>query len=256
MQPTPDAARLGPSRDFACDRKFSGRQRATHFHSKVIGFAPASTVGQGVLARTVSRYEGCSTGQDTLFWVTEFDMEINSNIAWQYGPGEPDERQFDFETVMLHELGHAQQLSHVILPRAVMHYAIELRALVRDLSTADIAGGNLVVANSTGPNMCAKPPMVLHDKGICNPLLRKLQVYPNPVDEETQTVTLLYHVEGTATLEARLYDTAGRLVRAYDLTFGDTNLPVELEMGDLAAGLYILKWLEEDSSGSVKILKR
>ena len=114
----------------------------------------------------------------------------------------------------------------------------------------------IVPTNSTGPNMCAKPPMVLHDKGICNPLLRKLQVYPNPIDEETQTVTLLYHVEGTATLEARLYDTAGRLVWASDLTFGDANLPVEVEVGDLAAGLYILKWQQEDRSGSVKILKR
>ncbi|WP_161889428.1 T9SS type A sorting domain-containing protein [Pontibacter russatus] len=320
----------------------------------VIGFAPASTVGQGVLARTVSRYEGCSSGQDTLFWVTEFDMEINSNITWQYGPAPPIQRQFDFETVMLHELGHAQQLSHVILSRAVMHYAIEFEVLVRDLSTADIAGGNLVVANSTGPNMCAKPPMVLNDEGRCNlapeiyslqadftspeavtvawssinervvasymversaagtdwedvgsvaakgpkeglldyvfvdnnpvtdigyyhlrvvyndgsfsyspPVrvinpasLRQLQVYPNPINEETQTVTLLYLVEGTATMEARLYDTAGRLVWASDLTFGDANLPVEVEVGDLAAGLYILKWQEEDRSGSVKILKR
>ncbi|GAA4422754.1 hypothetical protein GCM10023188_00710 [Pontibacter saemangeumensis] len=320
----------------------------------VIRFASSSTTGQGVLARTVSRYEGCSNGQDTLFWVTEFDMEINSNITWQYGPAPPVQRQFDFETVMLHELGHAQQLSHVILSRAVMHYAIEFEVLVRDLSTADILGGRLVVANSIEPNMCGEPPMVLSGDGQCNlapeiytlqasfnsssavtvdwstkneqtvanfvversatgtdwgevgtvaakgpasgilsytfidndpvpdiayyrlrvvynngtfsyspPVrvinpasLRRLRVYPNPINEETRTVTLLYLVEGTATLEAQLYDMAGKMVRDYELTFRDINLPVELEVTDLAAGVYILKWQEKDRSGNVKILKR
>ena len=32
--------------------------------------------------------------------------------------------QIDFESVAVHELGHAQQLSHLILPGAVMHYAV------------------------------------------------------------------------------------------------------------------------------------
>lgn len=320
----------------------------------VIRFAPASDTGQGVLARTISRYEGCSNGQDTLFWVTEFDMEINSNITWQYGPGPPVQRQFDFETVMLHELGHAHQLSHVILSRAVMHYAIEFEILVRDLSTADILGGNLIVANSIGENICEEPPMILSDEGQCNlapevytlqaefntssavtvdwsskneqvvasyviersatgtdwgevgtvaakgpardilsytfvdnaPIpdiafyrlrvvyndgtfsysppvrvinpasLRRLRVYPNPINEENRTVTLLYLVEGTATLQAQLFDMAGRLVRDYEFTFRDVNLPVELEVADLAAGVYILKWQEKDRSGNVKILKR
>ncbi|AKD02726.1 IPT/TIG domain-containing protein [Pontibacter korlensis] len=116
--------------------------------SSVIRFASQSTVGESVLARTISRYEGCASSSDTLFWVTEFDMEINEQIDWQYGPGGPSSQQFDFETVMLHELGHAHQLGHVNLPRAVMYYAIEYARLERDLSSLDIEGAELVMAHS------------------------------------------------------------------------------------------------------------
>ncbi|MCC9167331.1 IPT/TIG domain-containing protein [Pontibacter harenae] len=134
----------------------------------VITFASSSVTGDRVLARTISRYEGCRSGGDTLFWVSEFDMEINSSINWQYGPGAPASRQFDFETVILHELGHAHQLGHVILPRAVMHYAVEDETFYRDLSVDDIVGGNIVMANSTEPNICRQPPMVPETEGDCN----------------------------------------------------------------------------------------
>ncbi|MCX2740673.1 T9SS type A sorting domain-containing protein [Pontibacter anaerobius] len=138
--------------------------------SSVVRFASQSTVGESVLARTISRYEGCRSlvTNDTLFWVTEFDMEINSEINWQYGPGGPGADQFDFETVVLHELGHAHQLGHVNIPRAVMFYAIEYARLERDLSSLDIEGAELVVANSVGENACSVPPMVPNPNGECN----------------------------------------------------------------------------------------
>ena len=139
----------------------------------IIRFIPGSEIGEGVLASTVSRYEGCGTDTDTLFWVKEFDMDINSNITWQYGPGGPINRQYDFQTVMLHELGHAHQLGHVILPRGsteprVMNYAVTYAVLIRDLSSADVAGGILVMARSLAPNICGEPPMEAKLDGDCN----------------------------------------------------------------------------------------
>ncbi|RAU84363.1 T9SS type A sorting domain-containing protein [Pontibacter arcticus] len=121
-------------------------------NQNVIRFAPRTTLGENVLARTVSRYAGCqtnSTPRQVGWRVQEFDMEISSNINWEYGPGAPQARQFDFETVILHELGHAHQLGHVILPNsAVMHFAVEDEVLFRTLSPDDIAGGATVIANS------------------------------------------------------------------------------------------------------------
>ncbi|MEJ8804578.1 T9SS type A sorting domain-containing protein [Pontibacter sp. H249] len=137
----------------------------------VIRFAAGSTFGdENVLASTISYWEGYLCDNDTLFWLSEFDMSINSSINWQYGPGGPGERQYDYETVILHELGHAHQLGHVILPRAVMHYAIEAQALVRDLSDADIRGGNRMMERSIQPITCNVPisPMTLKLDSECN----------------------------------------------------------------------------------------
>lgn len=134
-----------------------------------VRFASASDVGERVLARTISRYVGFRCGGDTLFFLDEFDMEINSSINWQYGPGPPVNRQFDFETVMLHELGHAHQLGHIIRPReAVMHYSVEFDRTFRDLSEADIEGGNFIMARSSTPNACNEPPIIPIPERECN----------------------------------------------------------------------------------------
>ncbi|MFD2514133.1 T9SS type A sorting domain-containing protein [Pontibacter locisalis] len=136
----------------------------------IIRFVAPSDLGEMVLASTISRYEGCASSSDTLFYLSEFDMQINNSINWQYGPAPPapSSRQFDFETVMLHELGHAHQLGHVILPRAVMHYAIAFEQLFRDLSAADVRGGTFVLANSTGTSVCRQSPMVPEPEGDCD----------------------------------------------------------------------------------------
>ncbi|MBC5775780.1 T9SS type A sorting domain-containing protein [Pontibacter sp. KCTC 32443] len=140
----------------------------------IIMFAPESEVGKNVLARTLSRYRGCqvTATKEINWWLSEFDMEINSNITWQYGPGPPGTGQFDFETVMLHELGHAHQLGHVILPNeAVMHYALEYKRDFRDLSEADITGGRTVIAESNQQDVasvCRQPLMEPKLDGECN----------------------------------------------------------------------------------------
>ncbi|MBJ6117754.1 T9SS type A sorting domain-containing protein [Pontibacter sp. BT310] len=317
----------------------------------VITFKPESTVGEDVLARTLSRYRGCqvvATGVIN-WWMSEFDMEINSNISWEYGPGPPEGRQFDFETVMLHELGHAHQLGHVILPRAVMHYALEFARAFRDLSPEDIEGGKVVIASSTQENVatvCRKPVMKPKLDGVCNlaeevatlqadynsehdvvvtwdavaeenivryvversedginfteigsvdaaaansftdrdPLqgtgyyrlrviykdgsfkytfvarvtdpsfLFKFEVAPNPVGAD-QTFTVRFLVNRNTPMQLSLYDTSGKIVRNFEITFTDMNLPLEFDLTGVSAGVYILKWSTAQSSGTTKIVK-
>lgn len=116
----------------------------------VIGFDSGTGDSQlpaRVLGRTTSYYEGCRVGSGPVyFWVSEIDMQLDTETAWQYGPGNPSTNQIDFESVVVHELGHAQQLSHVILPAAVMHYAVARGQQSRQINPiSDVAGGRLLL---------------------------------------------------------------------------------------------------------------
>lgn len=140
-----------------------------------IVYASESTVGERVLARTISRYEGylCGPNSKVVFFLKEFDMEINSSINWQYGPGAPTGGQFDFETVILHELGHAHQLGHVIRPReAIMHFSVEFNRTYRDLAASDIIGGAFVISRSVNKDICDIEPMIPVPANAC-------RIFPN-----------------------------------------------------------------------------
>lgn len=114
-----------------------------------VGFDSGTDLPANVLGRTTSYYRGCFLSNGTVsFYVQEIDTQFDDATNWQFGPGNPTATQIDFESVALHELGHAQQLSHLILPSAVMHYAIARGQLSRRLAAAsDIAGGRYVLRN-------------------------------------------------------------------------------------------------------------
>lgn len=338
----------------------STNENTTDDTRSIVSLKPGSVTGQNVLARTISRYRGCiverAGGQlDTIFWLTEFDMEVNSDINWQYGPGGPSGSQFDFETVMLHELGHAHQLSHVILRNALMHFDIGRSAQYRTLTAPDIAGANLVLNRSLNPPACGgRSAMQPKLDGDCNlaseiftfdarfgsggavnviwttsseqgirqfvvqrsangqdwedigqvqptgrandytftdsgPLprrsyyrlrvvatdgssafsgrvlllnpanLRQLRVYPNPIGPATATVGQLLQVEylvrSTTNIRLQLYDLNGKLLRDRQETLTDGTELIEIDVSELAAGTYILRWAEGAQNGSVKVVK-
>ncbi len=79
-------------------------------------------------------------------------------LNWEYGPGSPSLQEIDFETVALHEIGHNEQLGHIINSNGLMHASVFVGSTNRTLGQADdIAGGNYVISNNcTGYN----PPIV------------------------------------------------------------------------------------------------
>jgi hypothetical protein len=100
-----------------------------------------------VLGRTTTYYSGCYNPQgEVVFYTQEIDQQFSTNQPFQFGPSLAVAGQYDFESVATHELGHAQQLSHLIRPGAIMHFGIAAGSNLRTLSTAsDVAGGRLVL---------------------------------------------------------------------------------------------------------------
>ncbi len=115
-------------------------------NSNVIAFDDG-TLPARVLARTTSYYLGCYNPQgEVVFYVSEIDQQFATSLPFQFGPALAGAGQYDFESVAVHELGHAQQLAHLIRPGAIMHYGVAAGANLRTLDpTSDVAGGRLVL---------------------------------------------------------------------------------------------------------------
>jgi hypothetical protein len=115
-------------------------------NANVIAFDDG-TLPARVLARTTSYYLGCYTPQgEVVFYVSEIDQQFATSLPFQFGPGLARAGQYDFESVAVHELGHAQQLNHLIRPGAIMHFGVAPGANLRTLDpTSDVAGGRLVL---------------------------------------------------------------------------------------------------------------
>ena len=75
-----------------------------------------------------------------------------------------------------------------------------------------------------------------------------LKVYPNPVRDVLQ-VEISGTIKGKATLS--LFDLSGKLVRETGLD----GQKAEIRMGDLARGTYILKYHDEEGSGTMRVQK-
>ncbi|WMJ73309.1 matrixin family metalloprotease [Cytophagaceae bacterium ABcell3] len=118
----------------------------------VVRFALPGELPEGVLGRCLTRLSNCHFNN---WYVVETDLEFSSDINWSYSAGRTPQNQIDFESVAIHELGHAHLIGHVIKHNAVMHHAIGFGQQRRDLiEEVEVEAGNYVLDKSGGSRLC------------------------------------------------------------------------------------------------------
>ena len=161
-----------------------------------------------------------------------FDTERN----WQFGPANATGVQYDFESVAVHELGHAQQLGHVIAPGTIMHFNIGQSQNRRVLSTNDIDGGNFVQNRSTTIQHCGLPLMT---NSACSlsiseeELNANISIYPNPNNGE-------FFIKKASFINLEkviIFDVSGRLIAEYDISDSSNTKIINLK-NSVSEGVY------------------
>jgi len=112
----------------------------------------------GVLGLATTRYKALGSSRcnlmNTLWSVREFDVEfapeshLPTGFGWNFSEVGPSAFQFDFESIVLHELGHALGLGHVIDEDDIMHFAISNGQIRRNPNAHATEAANRKVAFS------------------------------------------------------------------------------------------------------------
>ncbi|HIP35310.1 MAG TPA: T9SS type A sorting domain-containing protein [Crocinitomix sp.] len=171
-------------------------------------------------------------------------------------------------SIILHELGHAHGLKHVIDINAVMHYglapgAIGITNLNNDISCDE--GGNWMMDFSTSPvniTTCSSSSNITRFNNPCSQLdivetttsEIKYNFYPNPV---INNLNINFYAIQNNKISIKLFDMKGATIVTYqeELQEGDNNLNFDVSL--IPNGVYILqvKSLDNQININSKIIK-
>jgi hypothetical protein len=207
----------------------------------VITFDENNELPLGVLGLCYSYYSGCT--EDDWF-IEEQDVLIRKSDKWHFGDQIIPTNKIDFQSVVLHELGHAHQLAHVIKNTDLMHYSISNGEQKRTIENVNLEAAQWMINKSLESNICDKKRMQLLDSELCNDEnfgFFNTIVYPNPFNE---LLNIDFYLDRSDKLNISLFDVTGKLVINYqNENVGKGFFPLVFSAPNylIGAGVYILK---------------
>lgn len=220
-----------------------------------------------ILAWTPAYKYKVTTASDSSYQIVEVDIEINSDHNWfsdtLIANALPAGQQ-DLYAVILHELGHAHGLNHVINTSAVMNYAVNPLTRIIQLSN-DIScdqGGNWM-ANHTNDlsnlmlySACDR--MIFDTITPCSSILEvnelvnmdglSFTIFPNPCE---QILSVKITGEITDDLVLSVYNLSGSIIK-------QSKSGTDVDVSNLSEGTYILRLHTKNGAfqGAVKFVKK
>lgn len=221
----------------------------------VVSWDDYNQLDPGVIGLCYCYYASCEQGK---WYLEELDLIFKENVPWHSGADMPSPQTYDFETVALHELGHAQQLSHVINQNDLMHYSLAKGQAQKVPGNFNLDGVGEWFRLSESWNSCSVARMQKIPASVCtntdfgfySPL-----AYPNPC---SNILILDFYLSSPGDIKIEGFDLRGRRIfslnESPDLA-GKYSYPIDLESLSISAGIYLLYLNAPGYSQTKKILK-
>lgn len=243
----------------------------------VIRFDNGDELGANTLGICYYYIDGCFTGNPTSpvnLYIEELDLVFNDNtVTWHTGTEIPAFSDYDFESIALHELGHAHLLGHVIDPNNntidpatgrvtnnvedVMHYVFSNSEAQRELNVNNSTAANTIQDRGVNSNPCpsaAQGPTSSITNRTCplsvnDAVLESgIDIYPNPAKGEFFIKNNSYLTLKTATL----FDLSGRNIIDYDISEGSKLKTINLSK--ISSGVYFIKIASDEAAITRKLV--
>ncbi|WNH08417.1 T9SS type A sorting domain-containing protein [Thalassobellus suaedae] len=230
----------------------------------IIRFDVGSELPVGTLGEASYSFLGCRiTNEDFGVYTSEIDIVFDDGEDWYYGVGSQG-LKYDFQSVALHELGHAHQLAHVIdnspfsnNGNDVMHYAIGSNEEQRVLSVNNITAANDVQSRSESsfpsnfscfdtksPMVTYSCPLNVEDKELNN----TISIYPNPSSGQ-------FYIKNESFINLEkvvIYDVSGRLIS--NINISNSSRIQTITLTGISKGIYIVNIHSDNSMITKKIV--
>jgi len=216
------------------------------------GTLPAgSTSSLAITTQGLQRCKENGTGDFIKANLPLFRMVFRNNVMWHFQEdvSSLDTTKYDFQTIALHELGHAHLLNHVNQEDDLMFHSIDEGETKRVLNQFNKDAGIYIVDISGIPypnSNCGDPMMPIDTMGLdcflsnatpdINNEVGKLYLVPNPFSEK---LTFQFESNNNGNGNIIIFDIFGRVVFEENIKKVNHEFRKTIQLPDLPKGMYI-----------------